>query len=168
MRKIKNKMTLEQTLVLIKPDGVGRGLIGEILKRFEQRGLKIVGMKMTHIDKDFSKKHYSELLGKEFYAGLEDYITSGPVIAIVIEGVEAIENVRKIVGETESKSALPGTIRGDFSHVSYSHANKKKISIKNLIHASGNEEDAKKELALWFSIGEIHNYKRSEDEHVIE
>ena len=160
-------MTIQQTLVLIKPDGVQRGLIGEILKRFEQRGLKIVGMKMVHIDKDFSKKHYIELLGKKFYKGLEDYITSGPVIAIVVEGVEAIENVRKIVGETESKSASLGTIRGDFSHVSYSYADKKGIAIKNLIHASGNEKDAKKELGLWFSINEIHDYKRSEDEHIL-
>ncbi len=159
-------MAIQQTLVLIKPDGVQRGLVGEIIKRFEQRGLKIVGMKMTEIDADFSKKHYAELIEKDFYPGLETYITSGPVIAFVVEGVDAIENVRKLVGATESKSAVPGTIRGDYTHISYSHANAKEISIKNLVHASGNEKDAKNELSLWFSVDEFHNYKRSEEDHV--
>ncbi|MEX0920794.1 MAG: nucleoside-diphosphate kinase [Candidatus Pacearchaeota archaeon] len=159
-------MTIQQTLVLIKPDGVQRGLVGEAIKRFEQRGLKIVGIKMVEVDGDFSKKHYAELVNKEFYKGLEEYITSGPVIAIVIEGVDAIENVRKIVGTTESKSAQPGTIRGDFSHISYAYADKKKIAVKNLIHASGNESDAKRELGLWFSVDELHDYKRAEEEHV--
>ena len=157
---------IEQTLVLIKPDGVARGLIGEVIKRFEQRGLKISGLKMVKIDSDFSKKHYAEHIEKDFYKGLEDFIISGPIIAMVIEGVDSIENVRKIVGETESKSANPGTIRGDFSHVSYSHADEKRIAIKNIIHASGNSEDARKELSLWFSIDELHNYKKSNEEHV--
>jgi len=157
---------IEQTLVLVKPDGVSRGLIGEVIKRFEQRGLKIAGLKMVKIDTDFSKKHYADHVDKEFYKGLENFIVSGPVVAIVIEGVDAIENVRKIVGETESKSAIPGTIRGDFSHVSYSHADEKGIAIKNIIHASGNKEDANKELSLWFSVNELHSYKRSDEEHV--
>ncbi|MEX0920502.1 MAG: nucleoside-diphosphate kinase [Candidatus Pacearchaeota archaeon] len=159
-------MAIQQTLVLVKPDGVQRGLVGEIIKRFEQRGLKIVGMKMAEVDADFSKKHYAELIEKDFYPGLETYITSGPVIALVVEGVDAIENVRKLVGATESKSAVPGTIRGDYAHISYSHADEKGISVKNLVHASGNEEDAKNELSLWFSIDELHDYKRSEEEHV--
>lgn len=159
-------MAIQQTLVLIKPDGVQRGLIGDIIKRFEQRGLKIAGIKMVEVDADFSKKHYTELIEKDFYPGLENYITSGPIIALVVEGVDAVENVRKLVGATESKSAVPGTIRGDYSHVSYSHADGKGIAIKNLIHASGNEDDAGKELALWFSIDELHDYKRSEDEYV--
>lgn len=158
---------IQQTLVLVKPDGVQRGLIGEIIKRFEQRGLKVVGMKMVEVDADFSKNHYAELIEKDFYPGLESYITSGPVVALVVEGVDAIENVRKIVGTTESKSAVPGTIRGDYSHVSYAYADNKGIAIKNLIHASGNEEDAKKELSLWFSIDELHTYKRSDEEHTI-
>jgi len=163
-------MAIEQTLVLIKPDGVARGLIGKIIKRFEQRGLKVIGLKLTKIDKDLAKKHYTEDItkrrGEKVRKMLLDYITSGPVVAMIIEGVDAIENVRKIVGTTESKAALPGTIRGDFSHVSYSHADEKNIPIKNLIHASGNKEDARNELALWFSIDEIHGYKRTDEEHV--
>jgi len=165
-------MALQQTLILIKPDGVQRGLIGEILKRFEQRGLKIVGMKLTKAEEDLAKSHYTEDIterrGEKVRNNLLEFITSGPVIAIVVEGVDAIENVRKIVGDTESKSALPGTIRGDFSHVSFDHADKKNIAVKNLVHASANEEDAKRELAIWFSVDEIHDYKRLEDEHVIE
>jgi len=164
-------MGIQQTLVLIKPDGVQRGLIGEVIKRFEQRGLKIVGLKLTHADKDLAQKHYTEDIterrGEKVRNLLLDFITSGPVIAMVIEGVDAIENVRKIVGSTESKSALPGTIRGDYSHVSYGHADEKEIPVKNIIHASSDEKDAKNELALWFSVDEIHDYKRSEDEHVI-
>jgi len=164
-------MVLQQTLVLVKPDGVQRGLVGEILKRFEQRGLKIVGLKLTKAEEDLAKSHYTkditERRGERVRNSLLEFITSGPVIAIVVEGVEAIKNVRKIVGDTESKSALPGTIRGDFSHVSFDHADKKNIVVKNLVHASANEEDAKRELAIWFSVDEIHDYKRSEDEHVI-
>ena len=164
-------MAIEQTLVLIKPDGVQRGLIGEIIKRFEQRGLKIVGLKLTHVDNDMAQKHYTEDISKrrgEFVRNkLLKFLTSGPVIAIAIEGVDAVENVRKIVGETESKKALPGTIRGDFSHVSFEHADQKEIAVKNLVHASGNKEEAEYELSIWFSIDEIRDYKRADDEHVI-
>ncbi|MBU1129446.1 MAG: nucleoside-diphosphate kinase [Nanoarchaeota archaeon] len=164
-------MTIEQTLVLIKPDGVQRGLIGEIIKRFEQRGLKIVGLKLTNVDLDLAKKHYGEDItkrrGEKVRERLLKYISSETIVAMVIEGVDAIENVRKIVGKTESKSALPGTIRGDFSHLSFEHADEKEIPVKNLIHASANKEDAQRELSLWFSIDEIHDYKRAEDEHVI-
>ena len=158
---------IEQTLVLIKPDGVARGLIGETIKRFEQRGLKIVALKLAKVNQDFSKEHYATHLEKDFYKGLEEYITSGPVVAMIIEGVDAIENIRKITGATETKSALPGTIRGDYSHISYSHADEKGIAVKNIIHASENAEEAKKEIALWFSIDEIHSYKKSSDEHVL-
>ena len=162
---------IQQTLVLIKPDGVQRGLIGEIIKRFEQRGLKIIGLKLTKVDKDFSKKHYTEDItkrrGEKVRKNLLDFITSGPIVAIAVEGINSIENVRKLCGETESKSAFPGTIRGDFSHVSFEYADKEGKAVKNLVHASGNEEDAKSELALWFSVDEIHSYKRSEDEHVL-
>ena len=163
-------MAVEQTLVLIKPDGVQRGLIGEVIKRFEQRGLKIVGLKLTKIDKDSSKKHYTEDItrrrGKEVRELLLDFIISSPVVAMVVEGVDAIENVRKLCGDTESRIALPGTIRGDFSHMSYKHANEKNMIVKNLVHASGNKEDAKNELALWFSVDELHSYKRADEEHV--
>jgi len=161
---------IEQTLVLVKPDGVARGLIGEIVKRFEQRGMKIVGLKLTEVDKDFAKKHYTEDITKRRGAKVRemllDYATSGPMVAMVVQGVNAIENVRKIVGPTESKTALPGTIRGDFSHVSYQYADKKSIPVRNLIHASGDEKDAKNELALWFSIDELHDYKRVGEEHL--
>ncbi|MCK5449754.1 nucleoside-diphosphate kinase [Candidatus Pacearchaeota archaeon] len=162
---------IQQTLVLIKPDGVARGLTGEIIKRFEQRGLKIVALKLVKIDNDLAKQHYTEdiskRLGEKVRNMLLNFITEGPIIAMIIEGVNAIENVRKIVGVTESKAALPGTIRGDFSHVSYSYADKKEIAIKNLVHASADETDAKNETALWFSIDEIFDYKRAGDEHIL-
>lgn len=157
---------IEQTLVLVKPDGVARGLTGEILKRFEQRGLKIVGLKMVIVDPDFSKKHYASHIDKEFYKVLEGYILSGPVVAMIIEGVSAVENVRKICGTTEGKSALPGTIRGDFSHVSFNYADSKKMAVKNIIHSSGTVEEAEKEISLWFGLDEIHSYKRADDYHV--
>ena len=164
-------MAIEQTLVLIKPDGVQRGLVGEVIKRFERCGLKIVGLKLTHVDNDLAKKHYTEDIskrrGEKVRNKLLKFIISGPVIAIVVEGVDAIENVRKIGGDTESKSALPGTIRGDFSHISFEHADTEEIPVKNLVHASANKEDAANELSLWFSIDEIYDYKRAEDEHVI-
>ncbi len=159
---------IQQTLVLIKPDGVKRGLIGEIIKRFEQRGLKIVGLKLTQINKDFAQKHYTEDIskrrGEKVREMLLDFITESPVVAIVVQGVDAIENVRKICGETESKAAIPGTIRGDYSHISYKHADEKGIPVKNLVHASSNEEDAKNELALWFSIDELHDYPLSHED----
>lgn len=157
---------IEKTLVLIKPDGVKRGLMGEIIKRFEQRGLKIVGMKMVWIDKNFSKKHYSAHVKKSFYKQLEDFITSGPVVAMVVEGIHAVEIVRKIVGSTEPKTAELGTIRGDFAHVSYTYADKKGMAIKNLIHASGNSEEAAIEINLWFKPEEIYDYKTVNEEHV--
>jgi nucleoside-diphosphate kinase len=157
---------IERTLVLLKPDAVQRAYMGEIISRFERAGLKIVGMKMVWVDKDFSRKHYSEHVEKGFYAGLEDVITGGPVLALVIEGVEAIHTVRKMVGSTEPKGAAPGTIRGDYAHVSYGYADSRKIGIKNLIHASANAEDAKKEVSLWFKPAEMHTYKTVHDVHI--
>ena len=164
-------MTIQQTLVLVKPDGVVRGLVGETIKRFEQRGLKIIALKLTKIDKSFALKHYTEDLAKRRGAHIRkmmaDFLMSGPVVAMIVEGVDAIENVRKIVGSTESKAALPGTIRGDFSHISFSHADERKIVVKNIIHASADEKDAEYEKKLWFSIDEIQSYKRLKDEHVL-
>ena len=161
---------IQQTLALIKPDGVKRGLIGEITERFEQRGLKIVALKLVKIDMDLAKKHYTDDLAKRRGEIVRkrnlDFITSGPVVAMIIQGVDAVENVRKLCGDTESKSAIPGTIRGDFSHVSYKHADEKDIPIKNLIHASANEKDAEYETKLWFSIDEICDYKRTDEEQV--
>ncbi len=157
---------IEKTLVLIKPDGVKRGLMGDIIKRFEQRGLKVVGMKMIWIDKGFAKKHYSAHVKKGFYKQLEDFITSGPVVAMVIEGIQAVEIVRKIVGGTEPKTAEIGTIRADFAHVSYAYADEKGMAIKNLIHASGTSEEAVVEIELWFKPEEIYDYKTVHEEHV--
>jgi nucleoside-diphosphate kinase len=163
-------MVLQQTLVLVKPDGVARGLTGEVIKRFEQRGLKIVALKLVRVNMDHAKKHYtediSERRGEKVRNMLLDFITEGPVVAMIIEGVDAIANVRKIVGATESKSALPGTIRGDFTHVSYAHADEKEIPVRNVIHASADETDAKNETALWFSIDELYDYKRTDEAHV--
>ena len=157
---------IEQTLVLVKPDGVARGLVGEIIKRFEQRGLKIVALKMVKVNPDFSKKHYSEHIDKSFYKDLEKYITQGPVTAMIIEGAEAINIVRKIVGSTFPGDANLGTIRGDFCHMSKDHA-KTENKGYNLIHASANKTDAEKEISLWFSVNEIHNYKINSEEHVV-
>ncbi len=157
---------IEKTLVLVKPDGVKRGYIGEFVKRFEQRGLKIVGMKMVWIDRNFAKKHYSAHVKKSFYKKLEDFIISGPVVAIVIEGVHAVEIVRKIVGSTEPKSADMGTIRADFAHVSYTYADSKGMAIKNLVHASGTSAEAAEEISLWFKPEEIHDYKTVHEEQV--
>ena len=158
---------LEQTLVLIKPDGVQRGLSGEIIHRFERVGLKIVGIKMFWVNKEFAKKHYKAHIDKPFYKGLEAMITEGPVIAMALEGVHAVELVRKMVGGTEPKSAAPGTIRGDYAHVSYEYADKKGIAIKNLIHASGNKEEAKIEIDLWFDKKELHSYKTVHEVHTL-
>ncbi len=157
---------IQRSLVILKPDTVQRGLTGDILKRFENTGLKIVGLKMVWIDRDFSKKHYSDHVEKGFYKGLEDFIVEGPVIAFVLEGVHVIETTRKLVGATEPKSASPGTIRDDFAHHSYDHADRKGLAIKNLIHASDTEENAKKEIALWFNESELHTYKTVHEKHV--
>ena len=156
---------IEKTLVLIKPDGVQRGISGEIIQRFEKVGLKIVALKMIHVDKEFARSHYEEHVDKKFYPGLESLITMGPVIAIVLEGIGSIELVRKMVGATEPKSAAPGTIRGDYAHVSYGYADDKGISIKNVIHASANKSDADKEVKLWFEDSEIYDYEVVHDVH---
>lgn len=160
---------IERTVVLIKPDGIERGLVGEIIKRFENVGMKIVGIKMLWLDKKLAKKLYTEDITKRRGAKVRKmllkYVTIGPVVAIVLEGIHAIELVRKIVGDTESRKALPGTIRGDFSHHSYQYADKKGIAIKNIIHASGNKKEAEKEIKLWFSINELHKYKTVFEKH---
>ncbi len=156
---------IERTLVLLKPDAVERGIMGQIISRFEQAGLKMAGMKMVWVDKNFSQKHYSAHLDKHFYKYLEEFIISGPVVAMAVEGLHAVEIVRKIVGGTEPKTAAPGTIRGDFAVHSYEYTDKKKMSIKNLIHASGTKEEAKKEVDLWFKKEEMHSYKTCHEKH---
>ena len=159
---------IERTLILVKPDGVQRGLSGKIISRFEDAGLKIVGMKMDWIDKKFAEKHYSDIgkrYGKRILNNLVDYIKEGPVIAIVLEGVNAVENVRKITGSTYPNEALPGTIRGDFSHISKIYANKKNKKVGNLIHASATKKEAIEEIKLWFSVSELFNYKTVQEKH---
>jgi nucleoside-diphosphate kinase len=158
-------MSVQQTLVLIKPDAVKRALIGEMIRRFENAGLKIAGMKMVWVDRKLAQQHYSEHVEKPFYAGLEKFITEGPVVAMVLEGIEAISIVRKIVGPTEPSGAAPGTIRGDFAHHGKSHTDKKGTAIRNLIHASGNADEASKEIGIWFSADELHEYSVMHENH---
>jgi nucleoside-diphosphate kinase len=148
-------MEIQRTFVAIKPDGVQRGIVGDVISRFEKVGLKLIGMKLIHVDSDFAKKHYSDHLEKPFYALLEKYITSGPVIALVLEGVNAIEIVRKIVGATAPSKADPGTIRGDYAHMNYARGDNHELGIVNIIHASDSPENAEKEIHLWFSESEI-------------
>jgi len=161
---------MEQTLVLLKPDAVERGLIGKIITRFETAGLKMIGMKMVWIDEEFAFKHYTEDIAKRRGAHVREwlstYIVEGPVIAIAIEGLHAIEAVRKIVGSTEPKSAPAGTIRGDYALHSYSFADEKKKAIRNLIHASGDLKDAKYEMKLWFTKEELHSYETVAEKHL--
>jgi len=159
---------MERTLVVVKPDGVQRSLVGRILQRFEDAGLKTIGMKMIWVDKEFAKKHYFDLeerRGEMVFRTMTDYMSAGPVVAIVLEGVAAVENVRRIVGGTEPKSANPGTIRGDFAHHSFSYTDSKQREIRNLIHASGNLEEAKQEVALWFDPSEVHDYSTDQQKH---
>ncbi|MFO7710642.1 MAG: nucleoside-diphosphate kinase [Candidatus Woesearchaeota archaeon] len=162
---------IERTLVLIKPDGVKRGIAGKIITRFEDAGFKIIGMKMFWADEEFAKKHYtediSERRGEKVRTLLTGFLKEGPVIAFAIEGVNAIENVRKMVGATEPKAAQPGTIRGDFAHVSFAQADKNDRPVANLIHASSDKDDAKSELELWFSPRELHSYKTVHDYYIM-
>ncbi len=155
---------IERSLVVCKPDAVQRGIVGEILQRFERVGLKIVGMKMVMPDEDHYRAHYEQIgqmitrRGEEAFRYNLNYMTMGPVIAMVLEGVEAVALVRKIVGPTEPKSAEMGTIRGDYSHMSFGYSNAKGIGVPNLVHASGNVDEAKKEIGLWFSEDQLYDY----------
>ena len=148
-------MEVQRTFVAIKPDGVQRAIVGDVISRFEKVGLKIVGMKLFHVDKDFAQKHYSDHLEKPFYKLLENYITSGPVVALVLEGINAIDIVRKIVGGTAPSKAEPGTIRGDYAHMNFARGDNHELGIVNIIHASDSPENAEKEIHLWFSESEI-------------
>lgn len=189
---------MERTVVLVKPDGVKRGLVGEIISRFERVGLKIVALKMVWIDKVFAAKHYpvsreewvrgmgektlktyaeygqdpkKELgtkdaleIGKMVAGWNLEFLSSGPVVAMILEGNHAISQVRKIVGATVPVFAEPGTIRGQYSVDSPVRANATKRAVHNLIHASGNPEEAAFEEKLWFKKGEIHSYKRADED----
>ena len=196
-------LQFEKTVVLVKPDGVKRGLIGEIISRFEKAGLKIKSLKMIWIEEGLAKQHYpesrtellkgigqktldtyekygmdpnedfgkmgAEEIGKLVNSWNIDFVTSGPVVAILLEGIHAIDNVRSIVGQTLPVFATPGTIRGDYSIDSPALANVKKRAVKNLVHASGNDEEAKYEIELWFKNDDIvDNYKRTDEDVMFE
>lgn len=186
---------IEKTLTLIKPDGVSRGLIGKIITRFEDAGLKIIAMKMIWADEKLAENHYlldpewaknvyektkktresagepfpfkdSMAYGKLIQSWNKNFLKEGPVIAMIIEGPHAVEIVRKMVGSTEPRQASPGTIRGDFAVIeSYALANDKERVLRNLIHASDTTDSAKREISLWFQKNEIHNYKKDLDKH---
>lgn len=154
-----NTGTIQRSLILLKPDALHRGIIGEILTRFERVGAKIVGLKLLVSEKDTAGRHYTEDLaarrGEKVRELMISMLTSGPIVAIALEGVEMVEVVRKMVGTTEPKSAAPGTIRGDYAHVSFKHADDKGIGVFNLIHASGTPEEAETELSVWFKPEEL-------------
>ena len=160
-----SKKNVEQTLVLFKPDALQRGLVGEILTRFERVGLRIVGTKMLAPDQDHYHAHYEDIgklktrAGEKIFDITLQMMAQGPVIAMVFEGVEAVSLVRKMVGGTEPKSAQPGTIRGDFSHMSYGYADEKQKGIPNLIHASGDPAEAEQEINHWFADSELYDYE---------
>ncbi|PIN98671.1 MAG: nucleoside-diphosphate kinase [Candidatus Diapherotrites archaeon CG10_big_fil_rev_8_21_14_0_10_31_34] len=181
---------MERTLILVKHDGVQRGLIGEIIKRFEQKGLKIAGMKMVQATKETADKHYvitpewtkklgenarklaekkgitvketDEEIAKRIHSQNSEYLTEGPIVAITFEGYHAIEIGRKLIGNTEARKADLGTIRGDFTVDSYDLADEKQRSVRNLIHASEDLEQAAREVNLWFDKKELHAYTKKE------
>lgn len=155
---------MERTLIIFKPDAVMRGVVGEILTRFERVGLKIVGAKMLQPDYEHFFEHYEGIgtlksrKGEEIFETQLKEMQQGPVIAMVLEGIEAVEQVRKMVGPTEPKSAQPGTIRGDYSHVTYGSASSAQRGVPNVLHASADLDEAKKEVSHWFSESELVDY----------
>ena len=181
---------MEQTLVVFKPDAVKRGLVGEILSRFERVGLKIAGLKMVKVDMELASTHYPDSLadvignktkadwdsygleyvetpeeiGKIILKSTRDFMTSSPVLAMILEGDHAVEVVRKLVGSTGPKDSAPGTIRGDFAHLSLGKASASRKGAVNLIHASGTVHEAQTEIDLWFDSNEIFSYKLSHED----
>ena len=161
---------MEKTLIVFKPDAVARGIVGEIITRFERAGFKIVGAKMLQPDHQHYYDHYEGIgtlktrKGDEIFESQLASMKEGPVIAMVLEGVEAVEAVRKMVGDTEPKAALPGTIRGDFAHVTYGQAASIGRGVANIIHASADSEEAKKEIAHWFSETELYDYNATHEQ----
>ena len=155
---------MEKTLIIFKPDAVMRGVVGEITTRFERAGFKIVAAKMLQPDYEHFFEHYEGIgtlktrKGDEIFESTLASMQEGPVIAMVLEGVEAVETVRKMVGDTQPKSAAPGTIRGDYAHVTYDQASTIGKGVANIIHASADQAEAKKEIAHWFKPDEIHEY----------
>lgn len=156
---------MERTLIILKPDAVKRGIVGEVLSRFERAGLKIIGMKMLKPNYDEFYHHYENIgkmvsrRGKEAFDITLEFMEEGPVIAVVLEGISSASLVRKMVGDTEPFKAAPGTIRGDYAHMGFEHSNIEKIGVPNIVHASGDVEEAKLEIAHWFAEGELYTYE---------
>ena len=149
---------METTLVLLKPDAIQRGLAGEIVSRLEKTGLKIKGMKLMHVSQKLANQHYGEHVGKPFFDGLVSFITSGPIVAMALEGNGAVAIVRKTMGATNPADSPPGTVRGDYG-----------IDIgRNLVHGSDSVESAKRELALFFDDAELIDYSRATDPWITE
>ncbi|MBO8179239.1 MAG: nucleoside-diphosphate kinase [Archaeoglobus sp.] len=149
---------MERTFVMVKPDGVQRGLVGEVVSRLERKGLKIVAMKMLWIPKEMAENHYAEHKEKPFFSALVEYITSGPVVAMVVEGKNAIKVVRTLVGATNPVEAAPGTIRGDFG-----------LDVgRNVVHASDSPQSAEREISLFFSNDEIVSWEKADEPWIYE
>lgn len=149
---------MERTFLMVKPDGVARGLLGEVLRRVEGKGLKIIAMKMLRVDEPLGKRHYEEHREKPFFPGLISFITSGPSVAMVVEGGDAIKVMRAMIGKTDPKEAPPGTIRGDFG-----------LDVgKNIVHASDSKASAEREMALYFAPEELLTYSRADEPWVYE
>ncbi len=144
---------MERTFVMVKPDGVQRALVGEIVSRFERRGFKLVGMKMMRIPRELAERHYEEHRDKPFFAPLLAYITSGPAVCMVVEGENAVAVVRSMMGKTNPQDATPGTIRGDFAQVTG----------RNIIHGSDSSESARREISLFFNDYELQKYERPDE-----
>lgn len=149
---------IEQTLIIVKPDGVQRGLVGEIIARLERRGLKIVAMQMQQVSRERAERHYAEHQGKPFFAGLVDYITSAPVVVMVLEGPQAVAAARSTIGSTKPVEATPGTIRGDLGM----------MVGRNLIHGSDSTESGKREIAIFFGDSPVFAYARDIDRWILE
>jgi nucleoside-diphosphate kinase len=149
---------MERTLIIAKPDAIQRGLIGQIISRFENKGLKLIGLKLVSLDSALLQQHYAEHLEKPFYAGLEDFMKSSPVVVMAWEGFECINSVRVLVGATNPRMADAGTIRGDFSMGTG----------RNLIHASDGKASGEREVGLFFAPEELVDYEKSEYMHIYE
>jgi nucleoside-diphosphate kinase len=149
---------MERTLVLLKPGCIQRGLTGRIISRFEDRGLKIIAMKMMQVPEELAKEHYGEHVGKPFFNDLVNYITSAPIVAMVLEGPHAISLVRKMMGKTDPQESAPGTIRGDFGL----------FTGKNIVHGSDSSVSAKREIELFFKPEEFVTYKKCDEEWIYE
>ena len=161
----------QRTLVLLKPDALQRGIVGEIITRFERVGAVIAGMKLLVSGEDAARKHYTDDLaqrrGEAVREMMVKMLTSGPIVAIVAEGIDMVEVTRKMVGDTQPKTAAPGTIRGDYSHVSYARADESGKGIFNLIHASGSPEEAEVEIGVWFKQEELVEFKPSYADYTV-